>query len=290
MPCYAAIAICYVSQVICELDRTLLSATLTPVCQLASAAHSPEQLFHSHTETCPTSLLWGVKPNVIHVLGKFWKYTAIAADRNYASRGGGARIIRGYTSQTHNLPPHSLSGSLLQSFFGYNPQYATVNGAGTILEEDISIGESWCMSRAVGHVAIQLSEAVYISHISVDYASPRLLSEEDISRAPQNLSLWVLLPLADAAEHQRPYLQRRPVKEFGFKPDRDAVFSRASEFVQVLDSQYNIGKPPTRQIFALPFRMSIPSQTVVLEIKSNEGAPITCLYWLGIYGMKGRIA
>jgi hypothetical protein len=285
VPCYIAIAACYVSQVICEVDRTFLTSSLTPVCRLASAAHSPEQLFHIHHDTCPTSLLWTVKPSFNRLLGKFWTSTAVAVNRNYASLGGGARIIRGYTSPTHNLPPPSFSGSLIQSLFGYNPQYANVKSAGIVLEEDTSVGECWCLSGASGHVAIQLSEMVFISHISVDYASPRLLSQQDISRAPQNMSLWVLFPLADA--ERPPNTQMRLVKEFKLKRDRDANFPPASRFIQVLDFQYNIQKPPTRQIFSLPFRMPSPSQTIIMEIKSNEGAPITCLYWLGIHGMRG---
>lgn len=284
VPCYVAVAACYVSQVICEVDRTFLSSSLTPVCRLASVAHSPEQLFHSHPETCPTSLLWAAKPNLNRIFGRFLKYTAIAVNRNYASLGGGARIVRGYTSSTHNLPPPSLSGSLIQLFFGYNPQYADVKSAGIVLEEDTSVGECWCISGAVGRIAIQLSEVVFISHMSVDYASPLLLSREDISSAPQNMSLWVLLPLADA--ERQPNLQVRSVKEFEFKRDQDANFPLTSQFIQVLDFQYNIRKPPTRQIFSLPFRTHSPSQTIVVEIKSNEGSPVTCLYWLGIHGMK----
>lgn len=282
VPCYIAIAACYVSQVICEVDRTFLTSSLTPVCRLASAAHSPEQLFHIHHDTCPTSLLWTVKPSFNRLFGKF---TAVAVHRNYASLGGGAKIIHGYTSPTHNLPPPSFSGSLIQSLFGYNPQYANVNGAGIVLEEDTSVGECWCLSGAGGHVAIQLSEMAFISHISVDYASPRLLSQQDILRAPQNMSLWVLFPLADAK--RRPNTQMRLVKEFELKKDRDANFPPDSQFIQVLDFQYNIRKPPTRQIFSLPFRMPSPSQTIIVEIESNEGAPLTCLYWLGIHGMRG---
>jgi len=289
LPCYVAIAACYVSQIICEVDRTFLSSSLNPLCQLALVAHSPKQLLHTDLETCSTSLLWAVKPNFIRTFGKFWKFTGIAINRNYASLGGGARIIRGYTSQTHNLPSPSLTGSLAQFLFGYNPQYANVQRAGIILEEDTSIGECWCMSGAVGHVAIQLSEAVFISHLSVDYAAPRLLSEEEIMTATQNMSLWVLLPSSDI--EQEPNFQMRPVKGFEFKADQDADFPPGSQFVHALEFQYDIRKPPTRQIFPFQFRMLSPSRTVIVEIKSNEGGAITCLYWLGIHGAKaGRIS
>jgi hypothetical protein len=250
-------------------------------------AHSPKQIFDTHPETCSTSLLWAVKPNLVRTLGKFWKYTAISINRNYAALGGGARIIRGYTSKTHNLPSPSLYGFLLQSFLGYNPQYADVKGAGIILEEDTSVGECWCMSGAVGHVAIQLSEAVFVSHISFDYASPRLLSEEDVSRAPQNVSLWVLLPLADTRQDTN--LQIRLPKEFKFKTDQEVDFPPGSRFIQALEFKYDVKKPPTRQVFPVQFRMTSPSQTVIVEIKSNEGGVATCLYWLGIHGRKGRI-
>lgn len=254
------------------------------MCRLALAAHSPEQLFHTHSETCPTSLLWAVKPNLVRTFGKIWKYTAISINRNYASLGGGARIIRGYTSKTHNLPSTSLFGFLAQSFLGFNPQYASVKGAGIILEEDTSVGECWCMSGAVGHFAVQLPEAVFISHIALDYPSPELLSEEDVSRAPQNMSLWVLLPLRDA--RQAPTLQIRPHEEFKFKTDQDADIPPESQFFQALEFKYDVKRPPTRQVFPFPLRMPSPSQTIILEVKSNEGGTATCIYWLGIYGMK----
>ena len=48
-----------------------------------------------------------------------------------------------YTSGTHGLPPPSIFGSLAESVFGYNPQYANVNGAGIILEESVGVGECW---------------------------------------------------------------------------------------------------------------------------------------------------
>jgi hypothetical protein len=282
VPCYVAVAACYISQIICEVDRTFLSSSLNPLCQLALAAHSPEHLFHTDPETCPASFLWAVKPNFILTFGKFWKFTAVAANRNYASLGGGARIVRGYTSQTHDLPPPSLTGALAQLFFGYNPQYTNVQGAGIILEEGTGVGDCWCISGAVGHVTIQLSEAVFISHLSVDSAAPQLLSAEEITSAPQSMSLWVLLP-SSAIKHE-PHLSTRPTKAFEFKADQDANFPPGSQFAHALEFQYDIRKPPTRQIFPLQFRS--PSQTVIVEIKSNEGGATTCLYWLGIHGAR----
>jgi hypothetical protein len=37
-------------------------------------------------------------------------------------------------------------------------------------------------------------EPVFISHIAVNHASPRLLFETEIATAPQNVSLWTLRP------------------------------------------------------------------------------------------------
>ena len=281
MPCHVAIAACYMSQIICEMDRVFLSSSLNPLCQLALVTHSS---LHTDLEGCPASFLWAVKPNFILMLGKFWKFTAVATNRNYASLGGGARIIRGYTSKTHDLPPApSFTGSLSQLFLGYNPQYASVQGAGIILEEDTGVGECWCMSGAAGHVAIQLSETVFISYLSVDYAAPQLLSEEEIASAPQNMSIWILLP---SSAKQEPNLHIRPAKEFEFRADRDADFPPGSQFIHALEFQYDVRKAPTRQIFPLQFRLLSPVQTVIVEIKSNEGGATTCLYGLGIYGRR----
>lgn len=283
MPCYIAVAACYMSQIMCETDRVFLSSSLNPLCQLALVAHSSEHLLHTDLEACPASFLWAVKPNFILMFGNFWKFT-VATNRNYASLGGGARIIRGYTSETHDLPAPSLTGSLSRLFFGYNPQYANVQGAGIILEEDTGVGECWCISGAVGHVAIQLSGTVFISHLSVDYAAPRLLSEEEIASAPQNMSIWILLP--PSAIKQDPNFNMRPAKGFEFRADQDADFPSGSQFVHALEFQYDVRKPPTRQIFPFRFRTLSPTQTVIVEIKSNEGGATTCLYWLGIHGRR----
>ncbi len=98
------------------------------------------------------------------------------------------------------------------------------------------------------------------------------------------MSLWVLLP--PSATKQEPNFHLRPAKEFKFKEDQDADFLPGSQFVRALEFHYDIRKPPTRQIFPFQFRALSPSQTVIVEIRSNEGGATTCLYWLGIHGAR----
>jgi hypothetical protein len=60
----------------------------------------------------------------------------------------------------------------------------------------------------------------------------------------------------------------------------------SSRLLQIIDFQYNVKNQPTRQIFPVPIRRNFPMQTIILEIKTNEGSDTTCVYWLGIYGSR----
>jgi hypothetical protein len=173
-------------------------------------------------------------------------------------------------------------GFFVESIFGYNPQYANVNGAGVILEESMGIGECWRISGGTGHVAVNLSEAVFVSHIALDHASPTLISEDDIASAPKHMVLWALLPPNDAEhEHTRP-LDDFKVKKYNGKDD----FPESSRLLQIINFQYNVLKQPTRQIFQIPVRMPFPTSVFILEITTNGGSGSTCIYWLGIYGSR----
>ena len=288
VPCYVGIALCYLSQAVCELDRLLFSSSLNPICKLTSMAHSPEQLAQAQDglSTCPTTLLLTVKPRVANILWSLGQQTPVAIDRNFASQGGGANIVRGYTSHTHDVPPPSFIGQAAKYFIGYNPEYANIKGASTILEEDTNVGECWQFSGTAGHVAIQLSEPVFFSHIAIDHASPRLLSEKEMASAPQNVSLWILRPGGPDNVPLQSDLPTRPLKTFKIRKDVDPILASGSSLlIRLLDIQYNIRKPPTRQIFSIPFHIQFSSQTVIVEVLSNGGASTTCIYWVGIYGL-----
>ncbi len=279
LPCYIAIAACYISQVFCEIDRTFLSASMNPFCKLALLSHTPDNLL---SQTCPTAVLWTIKPYVSHTLMGF--PTPISFNRNYAAYGGGASILRRYTSKTHNLPSPSVLGSLGEAIFGHNPQYANVNGAGIILEENMGVGECWQMSGGVGHVAVNLSEPVFISHIVMDYASPSVLSKDDIASAPKNMALWALPP-TDNAKHEL----RMPIRFLNdFKSIKDGKddLPGSSRALKMIDFQYDILEQPTRQLFPVPIHRHFPTQTIILEIETNGGSDTTCVYWLGVYGQR----
>ena len=125
--------------------QLMLLSLLVGLTSLAWNAALPLSGLH-HTllsQTCPISILGFVKP--YNLMGH-WRQTPCSFNRNYAAYGEGARVLRRFTSQTHGLPPPSILGSLAESLFGYNPQYANVNGAGIILEESVDVGECWRIS------------------------------------------------------------------------------------------------------------------------------------------------
>ena len=91
-------------------------------------------------QTCPSLALWTIQPSILNTFLGLWGWTPVLINQNYASYGAEARV---HTSQTHGLPHPSFLGSLSQSVFGYNPQYADINSAGIFLEEDMGVGECW---------------------------------------------------------------------------------------------------------------------------------------------------
>lgn len=147
----------------------------------------------------------------------------------------------------------------------------------------MSVNAGEFLEGPAGHVAINLSEPVIISHIAMDHASPSLLSEDDISSAPKNVALWALLPLTDNAEYE-PRMPVRSLDDFKFMKYSKDELPLLSRLWQITHFQYNIFKQPTRQIFPVP--RLFPTQTIILEIKSNEGSDTTCIYWLGIFGVR----
>ena len=289
LPCHVAISVCYISQVVCEINRAIFSGSMNPLCNLALISHSRDHLLRALPQSCPSVALWTIKPSILDTFLGFLGQTPVSINRNYASYGAGARVLKGYTSQTHGLPPPSFLGSLSQSIFGYNPQYADINGAGIFLEEDMGVGECWRFSGGFGHIAVNLSEAVFISHITMDYASPSLLSEHEIASSPKSMALWALLsPMdEDKPEHRT---STRPLTDFKIRIYGEVDnFPVSSRLFHLLDFRYDVSKQPTKQTFQIPFRMHFPTGTVVLEIQSNGGSDTTCIYWIGIYGMPATV-
>lgn len=85
MPCYFAVAACYASQAICEIDRLVFSASTNPLCKLALLSHTSDGL-RLLSQTCPTTVLWTVKPYISRIL-IHWRQTPVSFNLNYAAYG-----------------------------------------------------------------------------------------------------------------------------------------------------------------------------------------------------------
>jgi hypothetical protein len=207
--------------------------------------------------------------------------------RNFASWGAGARIIPHFTSPTHALPTQSWLGIVRSSIAGYDVEHLEINCPNTLLEDNIDQGQCLEFSGSRGQVGIRLSEQITISHVSVKYPSPLILTSSELAKAPRNISIWGLLD----ADSPLPVFIHPTDKHVAsaFVLDEyqcDPTPSSSSLFVWLVDIQYNVTEADQWQTFAVKPIIAGARNigTVVVNVESNEGAETTCLYWIGIHG------
>mmetsp|Transcript_31013 Transcript_31013/g.30674 ORF Transcript_31013/g.30674 Transcript_31013/m.30674 type:complete len:134 (+) Transcript_31013:216-617(+) len=111
-----------------------------------------------------------------------------------------------------------------------------------------SPGHCWAFQGDVGHITVQLSQEIYPRHFSIVHASLA-----DHNTAPKHFCIYSVLP--------------KSIEELGCY-DLD------------LSSELNA----FRQTFPCLSNCETPTRKYRLEIKSNYGADLTCLYQLQIHG------
>ncbi|KZT31883.1 hypothetical protein SISSUDRAFT_958982, partial [Sistotremastrum suecicum HHB10207 ss-3] len=164
------------------------------------------------------------------------------ARRDYALYDSGAASIPAWTSPTFNFRSISHSKS---------------NGPDEALRSNTQVGHCWPTPGSSGRLGIRLSDAVIISHITIDHLPIELAP--DISTAPRKYSLW------------------------GYHPANvDGALIHLSEGEYDIRSTSHIQTFP---VFEAITRLNLSYIAVLLDIQSNWGSlDHTCLYRVRIHG------
>ncbi|EIW83739.1 hypothetical protein CONPUDRAFT_70697 [Coniophora puteana RWD-64-598 SS2] len=213
------------------------------------------------------------------------------ARRDYALFGGGARVIKTLTTDTHLKPPESILGSISGWWKGYNDAWRHIKPTSVILEPDISVGECWSLSGSSGHVGIYLQERIVVTNITIDHAPPDLLSTQQQQSAPRSIKIWALLDpsyveemVADAGSGSLCWHigELEFCRSTHFLTDTPSKpYHKNDVFVALTRFTYQKDAPSHVQTFAVPDELLVPkfaTQIVVVELLTNWGSDTTCLY------------
>lgn len=208
-----------------------------------------------------------------------------APRRNYALHGGGAIILPELTSPTFRLSPPTLTSQFLKWFRGLDLQDSNINLPIVILEDNVAVGECWEFEGGYGYVGIQLPERVLISHVSLNYVDPALISIQSMARAPSTITLWGVVKSDDVNKDIPADVETRSFLDFsGWDEWSVDVPDR---FIPLAHLNYNISSSSLLQHFPISVDDRLRNMTfhaILLEITSNWGSNTTCLYFVGIHG------
>lgn len=164
--------------------------------------------------------------------------------RNFATGGDGALILKGFTSPTF-LPSISPSFSVFEARKPHLPPLV-------ILDDSNAVGRCWEFEGSEGHVGVGLTEAVYISSLSLDHVHPGLVSPASSRKAPRKFRLWGLYSPQQWWNVSHPTVETRPSFHFLLSQPFPAGLSTDKLFVLLVNGTYDTSLPLTRQSFEVP--------------------------------------
>lgn len=185
--------------------------------------------------------------------------------RDYASTVEGGKVYAPLTSQEPN------SQDLL--------------APATVLSDDVRIGSCWHFSGGSGQIGVVLSELVRPSHVTVDHIPASLAC--NIHEAPRQVIVWGLIEGAGNTHKDRYNRLLAAVSGVAAhnrsRPSLHAGFT----FVPLASFEYDIRHHSNVQTFPVYDPVSeggIEFGIVVLEVLSNWGSDMTCLYRFRVHG------
>jgi len=247
----------------------MLAMDPAPICQVVGYFHGIAKDVHNFASRSPEL---GLKLETLEVL------------RNFASQGGGARVISELTSPTHNIPSPSWFTWTYNKVFnnGYDLDHLDIPRPSVVLEDQLHIGECWEFSGDRGQVGIRLAEVIEVSHITVDYIPPALISEDGVRRAPKNISLWGLAN-DDLIQNR----DSRNASTFFVSDYVPAMALSNNNFVLLARVRYDVFNSGVTQRFVVE-SSPLTTDVVVVLFENNEGSNTTCIYGIGIHGNISR--
>lgn len=265
--CYFAGSRLYPStQSICTISQTIHLPGLGPICSIISHAQDAQGLCNRHKPFWSDDRVVTVNPET---------------DMNYISSSRGAVIIPELTSPTHGRKPCSGSKS---SIWACNfEKNENISSPSVILEDFLTDEEEecWEFSGNTGQIAINMTEPVVITHISIGRPRHGLPF-----RAPKNMSLWALVDNREISQeiitHELPLSALR-LRSGSLSYVNDIL--RRFSFVHIASIEHDINNSSGPRQFFFLNHTQITTQTVLLQIESNFGGETTCLYWVGMYSV-----
>lgn len=183
---------------------------------------------------------------------------------DYALKANGGRIAKKLTSGDRN-------------FLGFrtdNPDAA--------IDDDVHAGRCWKFSAFPSQIGVRLPRMIYPSHVSIDHLPQDVII--DMGQAPRNMTLWGVVDGKNntkifksllAANHYPDILARAPpiAKDFLWAPLVSFAYDiHDSDIVQTFHVS------PEYKDNGISFGI------MALEVLSNWGSDVTCLYRMRIHG------
>ncbi|KAF7796612.1 hypothetical protein EIP86_007794 [Pleurotus ostreatoroseus] len=202
---------------------------------------------------------------------------------DFALYSGGAAVIPSLTSETYELRPQSITGSIVGMVTGNG--YAVGRPPVTALHHDIHVGHCWPFPGTQGHLGVKLSAPVYISAVTIDHV-PRETAV-DLRSAPRQMELWGLIEGTENEEKVKTWREHRK-----FYDESGVEYTKMlnpEHWVQLAAFTYNVHAPEHTQTFPMPqeiLDLGVDFGVVVLAVKSNWGREeLTCLYRVRVHGV-----
>lgn len=217
---------------------------------------------------------------------------------DFALYSGGASVIPSLTSDTFEMKPQSLAGSLLSMVTGNG--YAVGRPPVTALHHETHNGHCWPFPGSQGQLGVMLSMPVYISDVTIDHVAKEVAT--DMRSAPRRMELWGLVEGGEnlakygaweahrAAQKEEARAAAELVGEEYVEPEDDypKTLPRSVPYMKIAEFTYNIHAPHHIQTFPVPQEiqeLGIDFGVVVLVVKSNWGREdFTCLYRFRVHG------
>ncbi|GJE88586.1 hypothetical protein PsYK624_046690 [Phanerochaete sordida] len=217
---------------------------------------------------------------------------------DFALYSGGASVIPSLTSDTFEMKPQGVMGSMLSMVTGNG--YAVGRPPVTALHHETHNGHCWPFPGTEGQLGVMLTVPVHISDVTIDHVAREVAT--DMRSAPRRMELWGLVEGGEnLAKYTAWEAQRAAEREEArvaaelagaeYVAPEDAypkTLPRNVPYMKVAEFAYNIYAANPVQTFPVlqdVQALGMDFGVVVLVVKSNWGRDeFTCLYRFRVHG------
>ncbi len=155
--------------------------------------------------------------------------------------------------------------------------------AATVIDDDFRINGCWTLPSPDGQIAVVLAKPIRPYNVTIDHVPSYLAA--DISQAPRRMVLWGLI---DGAINKNRYANLEASSPLTSQMNRSAPpIADKFMFVPLAEFEYSIHNRPHVQTFDVAYAIvasNLDVGLIVLEVVSNWGADVTCLYRMRVHG------